>query len=84
MNQKANVTVDINSMPAVKCACGSVEFQMKVQLRKISALQSPTGTEGIVNLQTGYICASCKEEFDLFGNRARGLPEKEPAQNETL
>jgi hypothetical protein len=68
MNQKANFTVDINSLPQIQCECGSIEFQVRLQLRKISALQSPTGTDGAGVFQTGYICNDCRKLFDLGGN----------------
>lgn len=65
---KIDIHVNVDTLPSVICECGSLEFQPRLQLRKITALQSPTGTEGVAMFQLGYRCVFCKKEFDLGGN----------------
>ena len=54
---------------------------MRVRLRKITALQSPTGTDGVAVFQTGYICDFCRRKFDLGGNPIVKPIEKEESSN---
>ena len=61
-NQKGHqVQVDLRDAETVKCKkCNNYLWIQSFVLKKISALMSPTGQEGIVPIQV-YACGNCGE-----------------------
>ena len=60
-NQPQQVKVDLGQAETIKCkSCGNYLFIQSFVLKKISALMSPTGQEGIVPIQV-YACGNCGE-----------------------
>lgn len=79
MNQKQQININVNELKDIPCECGSLYFSQLVRIKHVSALQSPDGKEGRVNM-TGMVCVECgksdteamkhfekkqKEEFEL-------------------
>ena len=57
--EQQQVTVDINQASDIECSkCGNKFFHEVTFFKKISALLSPTGQEGIVPIPT-YACLEC-------------------------
>ena len=57
--QKKQVQVDLKQTDTIKCDdCNNYLFITSFVLKKISALMSPNGQEGIVPLQV-YSCGNC-------------------------
>ena len=57
--QKKQVQVDLKQADTIKCSdCNNYLFITSFVLKKISALMSPNGQEGIVPLQV-YSCGNC-------------------------
>ena len=57
--QKQQVQVDLKQADTIKCSdCNNYLFITAFVLKKISALMSPNGQEGIVPLQV-YSCGNC-------------------------
>lgn len=49
--------------PDVPCSCGNVYFDSVINLRKISAISSPTGKEELLQLKT-LLCRKCGNRFE--------------------
>ena len=49
---------DINDLPSVKCKCGSENFLNGVKIKKLSAILSPNGQEGYIQVPVA-ICVVC-------------------------
>jgi DNA-directed RNA polymerase subunit RPC12/RpoP len=65
MNQNQNTeleTILANSEDVV-CACGSKHFIPATNLKKVSAIMSPTGKEEYAQLGV-LICFSCGQKFE--------------------
>ncbi len=64
--QPQQMTLDINQATDIECSnCGNKFFHEVTFFKKISALLSPTGQEGIIPIPT-YACLECgniNEEF---------------------
>ena len=57
--QKKQVQVDLKQADTIKCSdCNNYLFITSFVLKKLSALMSPNGQEGIVPLQV-YSCGNC-------------------------
>ena len=57
--QKQQVQVDLKQADTIKCSdCNNYLFITAFVLKKLSALMSPNGQEGIVPLQV-YSCGNC-------------------------
>jgi len=57
--QKKQVQVDLKQADTIKCSdCNNYLFITAFVLKKLSALMSPNGQEGIVPLQV-YSCGNC-------------------------
>lgn len=64
--QQQQVTVDINQASDIACSnCGNKFFHEVTFFKKISALLSPTGQEGIIPIPT-YACLECGNINDEF------------------
>lgn len=60
------VSIDINQASDIACSnCGNKFFHEVTFFKKISALLSPTGQEGIIPIPT-YACLSCGNINDEF------------------
>lgn len=70
-----NLNIDINSIPSVKCEkCESERFQQAFIIKKLSALTSPNGREGMIPITT-FACIKCghiNKEFLPSGGPAAG------------
>lgn len=54
-----NINVDPSTLEDVICAeCGSNHFKDVVVIKRISAILSPSGKEGIISVPE-FVCASC-------------------------
>ena len=57
--QQPGLQVDISQTEEVVCeACGNNTFTQVYQMRKLSALLSPTGQEAMIPIQV-FACAKC-------------------------
>jgi hypothetical protein len=61
---EAKIRVDVASLPNIKCGCGSVIFTEAFELKKLSALQSPSGKEELVPLPV-IVCKICGAPLGL-------------------
>lgn len=50
--------IDPSQLPIIRCTCGSTRFHAELELRKVSALQSPLGQEMILEARF-RTCKSC-------------------------
>ena len=58
-NQQPQMNVDLSQTSAEVCEkCENETFIQVFQMRKLSALLSPTGTEAMIPIQV-YACAKC-------------------------
>jgi DNA-directed RNA polymerase subunit RPC12/RpoP len=56
---QANVQVDLRKAETLKCEyCGNYLFIKSTVLKRLSALVSPTGEEGIIPIEI-YSCGNC-------------------------
>ncbi len=56
---QANVQVDLRKAETLKCEyCGNYLFLKSTVLKRLSALVSPTGEEGIIPIEI-YSCGNC-------------------------
>ena len=59
MNNQQQFNVDISQTEAEVCeSCGNNTFVQVYQMRKLSALLSPTGQEAMIPIQV-FACAKC-------------------------
>ena len=57
--QQANVQLDLSKAETILCEkCGNDTFVQVYQMRKLSALLSPTGQETMIPIQV-FACAKC-------------------------
>ena len=57
--QQAQVKVDLREADTIKCEhCGNYLFIKSTVLKRLSALVSPTGEEGIIPIEI-YSCGNC-------------------------
>lgn len=69
MDTKKTIPINPNILQKITCVnCDSEIFEQKFLVKRLPALQSPTGKEQIVNLPV-FICENCKHIF--------GQPKKE-------
>jgi len=82
----SNVNINIFELETIKCSnCGSRNFQLISILKKVSALQSPTGKESIVPIDF-HACVSCgaipAEMGGKLYNKLLELDEKREANSD--
>jgi len=59
--QNLNLNIDPSDLPSITCSkCESEHFSPTFIIKKVSALQSPTGEEILVPIQL-YKCDACGE-----------------------
>lgn len=61
MNQpnQTQVNIDIGTLDNVQCEkCNNILFQPVFVMKRVSALVSPTGQEGVIPIQV-FACANC-------------------------
>ena len=64
--QSQQVNIDLNQASDIACSnCGNKFFHEVTFFKKISALLSPTGQEGIIPIPT-YACLECGNINDEF------------------
>lgn len=74
--QQQQVNIDLNQATDIECSkCGHKFFHEVTFFKKISALLSPTGQEGILPIPT-YACLECGNINDEF------LPSKRQQLND--
>lgn len=58
------INIDVDSLPILKCECGS-EFWLTVTImKKVSAIVSPSGQEGYVPIQN-QVCMNCGKPIEM-------------------
>jgi DNA-directed RNA polymerase subunit RPC12/RpoP len=63
---KPKKTVDLSKADTIKCDdCGNYLFINSYAIKRISAILSPTGQEGIVPVQV-YSCGNCGKVPSMF------------------
>lgn len=75
------MTINIGSAPWLSCECGNHSFKSSVFLKKLSALESPTGREEIFPIEA-FSCDSCGKILPEFVKKFN-LPES-PSQKSIL
>ena len=74
--EQQQISIDLNQASDIECTkCGNKIFSEVVFFKKISALISPSGQEGIVPIPT-YACTNCANINDEF------LPSKRQQLND--
>jgi len=59
------MNVDLSKTTKMECEhCGNTTFDQVVEIRKMSALVSPTGQTAVIPVQL-FACAKCGEVVDL-------------------
>lgn len=56
--ENPQMTINIGNTPWIACECGNHSFKSSVFLKKLSALESPTGREEIFPIEV-FSCESC-------------------------
>jgi hypothetical protein len=59
------INMDISSLPYLACECGSNVFTPGFFARKVSAIMSPEGKDGILLQDAGFFCMGCKKQINL-------------------
>ena len=59
-----NIGAAVMNADNIKCECGSTTFLQAVELKKLSALISPSGQNELVPMPA-FICSSCGKVLDL-------------------
>lgn len=59
MAQQIQFNIDLNTLPVKKCECGHEFVVARLQLRFVSAIQSPNGQAQWLVTQSGFLCAFC-------------------------
>ncbi len=58
----------VQQLPPEVCpVCTSTVFTQIVSLRKMPAVMSPTGQEGLAVAQAGYLCSHCNWKWNAEG-----------------
>jgi len=60
--QPMQLNIDPNTLEDVVCDCGHGLFEQRVKLKKVSALQSPSGREQVISMPA-LVCADCGAEL---------------------
>lgn len=61
--EKFNMNVNPNTLPDVICSsCGSKYWEQCFMLKKVSALVSPNGQEGVINIPA-LVCRGCGQDL---------------------
>ena len=58
--------VDIESLPNVKCECGSELWDQATKLKKLSAIVSRDGQEKLIALPV-VVCRECGKKLEVNG-----------------
>lgn len=58
IGQPEQMTVDLSQVKNVRCVCGNEYWKQVFILKKLSAIQSPTGHEAITTVP-GFLCSNC-------------------------
>lgn len=58
MNQKQNVNINPDDLETVVCECGCAEWIEMYVIKKVSALISPNGQEGVIPIPK-LVCMEC-------------------------
>lgn len=56
------MNIDVDKLDNVTCDCGNDTFLQVFKLKHISALISPNGQEGIINIPF-LVCSSCGKDY---------------------
>lgn len=60
---KTNMNIDVSTLSEVICSsCGGKYWEQVFLLKKVSALISPNGQEGVINVPV-LVCISCKQNI---------------------
>jgi len=63
MQDKINMNINPNTLPDIICStCGSKYWEQCFVLKKVSALVSPNGQEGAINIPV-LVCRSCGQNL---------------------
>ena len=65
MTNQPAMNIDLNGLPLVSCACGTNVFIPGFFARKVSAIMSPSGKDGIILQDAGFFCMGCKKMVNL-------------------
>lgn len=55
-----DLRINLAEQPWQKCECGGMIFEERIMLKRISALISPTGKEGLRPVPV-FVCSSCSK-----------------------
>lgn len=78
-----NIGAAVMNADNVKCECGSTTFLQAVELKKLSALVSPSGQNELVPMPA-FICSSCGKVLDLSKINDKSEANKEEKSSLTL
>ncbi len=71
------IQININALPIRKCPkCNGEIYHPVFQLRWCSALLSPVGKAGLIFVQIGFSCSSCRDQVAM-----NEQPPEEPKSN---
>ena len=60
---EAKININLGEMPNVVCECGNMFFMSIFLVKKISALQSPTGKEELMSIPL-MVCKNCGKSLE--------------------
>jgi len=79
--QPTQLNVDINTLENFRCPnCNNQVFQPLFVAKKISALQSPTGKDGVAPMQI-FACTNCGAVPKEFGGALLEQDAQQPLEN---
>ena len=68
MNNEMQIRINPDDLLDVKCeGCENLYFEQVLQIKKLSALQSPNGKESLIPVQV-FRCTSCAEVIKDLNN----------------
>ena len=81
-SQPPALNIDLSSATDIKCdSCGNYTFEQVMLMKKVSALVSPTGKEGIIPIPV-FACAACGYINDGFFPTVTMAEESRGARND--
>ena len=81
MNDQPSININLSNIPDVQCEkCQNNTFEQAFIIKKLSALTSPTGKEGMVPITT-FACMKCGHINKEFLPTSAQQEDRPPADN---
>ena len=72
---KGKMNISVDDLETVTCSCGSIHWKEALILKKVSAIVSPNGEEGVLPMPD-MLCAICNKSITELEEASRILIKK--------